>query len=208
MSNASASASSVAPTIAITGVVRLPNYELLRTSLLKGIEDAAMATITSSSVEGDLFNSNRAEKMPIGEVSEDAVILVPLFSTTDSVAMNSDLLALGPMVYIRLDGPPQPRSIFGTCVAYSEGAVIREVELGTKVRFPPPQYLLVAKPSLIDLVDDVAGIAVDNPRNGEARPVKRLRTRLLEDVGELTENREEKGMNKYLLDLDYYVQQQ
>ena len=112
MSNASASASSVAPTIAITGVVRLPNYELLRTSLLKGIEDAAMATITSSSVEGDLFNSNRAEKMPIGEVSEDAVILVPLFSTTDSVAMNSDLLALGPMVYIRLDGPPQPRSIF------------------------------------------------------------------------------------------------
>ena len=128
------------------GVIRIPNYELLPTSFLKGLEDAALATSVATNVSGDLFNMSRADILPLTEVAEDAVILIPLFTTENSVVMNSTILAEGPMVYIRLDGPPQPRAIFGTCVAYSEDADIREVAVGAKVQFPPPPRLLVGKP--------------------------------------------------------------
>ena len=204
MSSASASATASAPEPNETsaGTVFLPSYELLPTSLLKGIEDAAVAVLTAETISGDLFNISRAVKLPTAEIPDNAIILVPLFATIDSVVMNSDSLAQGPMAYIRLDGPPQPRSVFGTCVAYSEGAGIREVAVGEKVRFPPPTHMLVATPSMVDLIDAVAGVAVDNPRNGETRPVKRLRTRLLEEVGEHAESRDDKGTSKYILDLD------
>ena len=192
--------------VSSAGVIRIPNYELLPTSFLKGLEDAALATSVATNVSGDLFNMSRADILPLTEVAEDAVILIPLFTTENSVVMNSTILAEGPMVYIRLDGPPQPRAIFGTCVAYSEGADIREVAVGAKVQFPPPPRLLVGKPSLVDLFNEDIGTAVDNPRTGTPRPVKRLRTRLLEDVGELGESGHdgpiEKGMTKYILDLD------
>ena len=104
MSTASASAS--ASSVANMGWVQIPNCELLPTPLLKGIEDAACAVLDSNSVARDLFNMSRALKLPIDEVAEDAVILIPLFTTDDSVAMNSDLLANGPILYVKLDGPP------------------------------------------------------------------------------------------------------
>ena len=53
-----------------------------------------------------------------------------------------------------------------------------------------------------DPFDDIAGIAVDNPRKGAARTIRHLRTRLHKDAGDLTESKEEKGMDKYFLDLD------
>ena len=145
---------------------------------------------------------SRALKLPIEQVAENAVIFIPLFTTEDSVAMNSDSLANGPILKVKLDGPPQPRAVFGTIAAYSESADNRELDIGSKIRFPPPTHLLVAMASLLCLVDEVLGTAVDNPRMGESRPVKRLRTRLLEDVGELSEGRDDKGTSKYILDLD------
>ena len=199
---ASASVSSV-PT---DGVIRLPSYELLPTSLLKGLEDAALAILNSDSVHGDLFNMSRADKVALADVEPDAVILIPLFVTADAAVINSDSLAAGPLVYIRLDSPPQPRAIFGTCVAYSEGAGDREVAVGARVYFPPLAHLLVAKPSLIDLFVEASGTARDNPRNGEPRPVKKLCTRPLVGFGEPADSTQdltvEKGTQKYILDLD------
>ena len=203
MSSVSANAFSVVQ----VGVVRLPNYELLPTALLKGLEDAASAVLTSNSVAGDLFNMSRATIVPTTAVAPDAIILVPLFAMDGAAVMDSCSLAAGPMLYIRLDGPPQPRAIFGTCIAYSEGAGDREVELGALVQFPPPPHLLVAKPSLGHLIDAVTGIASDNPRTGEDRVPKRVCIRQLEEDGELltdskSDNSVEKGMSKYILDLD------
>ena len=199
---ASASASSVST----DGVVRIPNYELLPTSLLKGLEDAAVAVLEATTVPGALFNMSRADLVPLAETAPDAVILIPLFVTADASVMNSDCLATGPMVYVRLDGPPQPLSLFGTCVAYSEGADIREIQIGDRVRFPPLAHFLVAKESLIDLFAVESGTARDNPRNGEPRFVKRLCTRPLEGYGEPAGSNQdapiEKGMTKYILDLD------
>ena len=95
MSSASASR------VLTTGVIRLPNYELLPTSILKGLEDAALAVLDSTSISGDLFNMSRAVKIPLADVEPDAVILIPLFATTDSGVMNSNNLADGPMVYVK-----------------------------------------------------------------------------------------------------------
>ena len=96
-----------------------------------------MRALDSNSVAGDLFNMSRALKLPIEQVAENAVILIPLFTTDDSVAMNSDSLANGPILYVKLDGPPQPRAVFGTIAAYSESADNRELNIGSKIRFPP-----------------------------------------------------------------------
>jgi hypothetical protein len=200
MSNGSASAS--ASSAATTGVIRIPSYELLSDFLVKGVNDAALAVLESTSVAGDLFNMSRAVLAPIEEVTEDAVILIPLFSVEGEVPMNSDALANGPILYVKLDGLPQPRAVFGTVIAYSESSGPRVLDIGSKIRFPPPPYILVAKPSLLGLVDATLGTAADNPRTSEALPIKRLRTRLPEEVGEPTDGRDDKGMSKYILDLD------
>ena len=192
-----ASSTSVLP----TGVLRRPNYELLPTSMLKGIEDAAIAEMDSSSISGDLFNMAWAAKKPLVDISDDAVILVPLFTATDTIVMNSTTLADGPMMYVRLDGPPQPRAIFGTCIAYSEGTDQRDIDIGARVQFPPTPYLLVAKPALLELFDDDQA---NFPSTGEGRPSKRSRARLPEDGGEHAESKQDadKGTTKYILDLD------
>ena len=122
MSSASASAS--ASNVATTGVVRIPIYELLPTPFLKGIEDASVAALTATTVTDDLFNMSRADKVPIADVAEDAIILIPLFATEGATVMTADTVAMGPMMYVKLDGLPQPRSVFGTIVAYSEGTAI------------------------------------------------------------------------------------
>ena len=121
------------------------------------------------------------------DISDDAVILVPLFTATGTVVMNSTTLADGLMMYVRLDGPPQPRAIFGTCIAYSEGTAI-----GARVQFPPTPYLLVAKPALLELFDDDQAYFLATE---EERPSKRSRARLPEDGGEHAEGKQdvEKG---------------
>ena len=71
----------------------------------------------------------RADKVPIAHVAEDAIILVPLFATEGATIMTSYTLAMGPIMYVKLDGPPQPRSV----VAYSESANDRELDVGFKI---------------------------------------------------------------------------
>lgn len=136
----------------------------------------------SSTIAGDLFYMSWAEKRPLVDISAEAVILVPLFITTDTNVMNATTLADCPMMYMRLDGPPQPRGMFGTCIAYSEVTDQRDVAIGSKVQFPPVPYLLVAKPALLELFEDDSA---NFPSFSKARPMKRSRARLLEDGGSM-----------------------
>ena len=82
-------ASVSASTVMTTGVIRIPSYELLPTSILKGLEDAALAVLDSTSISGDLFNMSRTVRLPLAEVAADAVILIPLFATIDSSTIYS-----------------------------------------------------------------------------------------------------------------------
>ena len=190
----------------IQGEVRFPIYELLPTSLLKGLEDAALAILTSTDIAGDLFNCSRASKVALSDIAPEAIIMIPLFAMEDATVMNSSALAIGSMVYIRLDYQPQPRAVFGSCLAYSGGAGDREVQIGGRVQFPPPAHFLVAKPLLVELIDSMSGTAIDNLRNLDEPVTKRFCVRLPEGGGEQAgcdnEAPIEKGMTKYILDLD------
>ena len=190
----------------IQGEVRFPVYELFPTSLLKGLEDAALATLISTDIAGDLFNCSRALKVALSDIAPEAIIMIPLFAMEDATVMNSSALAIGSMVYIRLDYQPQPRAVFGSCIAYSEGAGDREVPIGGRVQFPPPAHFLVAKPLLVELIDSMSGTAIDNMRDLDEPVTKRFCVRLPEGGGEQAgcdnEAPIEKGMTKYILDLD------
>ena len=195
-----------AASVSAQGEVRFPVYELLPTALLKGLEDAAVAILTSSDIAGDLFNCSRATKVPLSDILPDAIIMVPLFAMENATIMDSTALAVGSMIYIRLDYQPQPHAVFGSCLAYSEGAGDREVQIGARVRFPPPLNFLVAKPPLVDLIVSMSGTEVANLKNGDEPVNKRLCTRLPEEGGEQAGGDQdahiEKGMTKYILDLD------
>ena len=82
-------------TSTVTGVVRLPVYELLPTEALKGLEDAATATTVSTDEAGDYFNMVVARKVPVAEVRHNAIIVVPMSATVDGTAMTSTSLAAG-----------------------------------------------------------------------------------------------------------------
>ena len=199
-SNSSASASSASA----LGVALFPHYEILPDALIKGLEIAANASMLSTDTAGDMFNCTRANKVPLSEILPDAVIMIPLFIPEDPIVMDSSALAASPMMYVQLAGQPQPRAIFGNCIAYSADVEHREVEIGAGVYFPPPPHLLVVKPSIISQVSIT--VAARNADTDETQQSKRLCVRSLEDRGELAdESRDssvEKGMSKYILDLD------
>ena len=160
----------------------------------------------STDTAGDMFNCTRANKVPLSEILPDAVIMIPLFVPEEPIVMDSSALAASPMMYVRLAGQPQPRAIFGTCIAYSADAENREVKIGAGVYFPPPPHLLVVKPSILGQVSITTETRSDYAETDEMRQSKRLCVRLLEDRGgQADESRNspvDKGMSKYILDLD------
>ena len=103
-------------------VLKIPVHELLSTEALKGITDAANSVDAATDYAGEYFNMSVASKIPLEEVLPDAVILVPMFSTTDDAIIDSTALAAGHTMYLRLTGPPQTRMVFAKCIAYSDGA--------------------------------------------------------------------------------------
>lgn len=191
---------------ATSGVATFPHFEVLPTALLEGLTNAAKASMLSTDTAGDLFNCMRGDKVPLNEIQPDAVIMIPLFAPLEPAVMDSSALAVGPIVYVQLAGPPQPRTIFGTCIAYSVDAGHRDIEIGARIHFPPPSHLLVVKPSALGLIQITVETPDDCASTDETRASKRLCVRSLEDMGEpADESRDssiEKGMSKYILDLD------
>lgn len=106
-------------------------------------------------------------------------------------------------MFVKLNGPPQPRMIFGTCLAYSESVELQVVVPGALVQFPPPAALFVALPSLVRALlpaaDNVNQPATANGAN------KRQCIRSLDGGGEPTEttSSHDRGTSRYLIyDLD------
>ena len=182
--------------------MRLPVYRLLPTEALKGLQDAAVASTASSDEAGDYFNMAVAKKVPVAEVRHDAIILVPLSATADGVVMTSTSLAAEPTMYVRLNGLLQLRMVFGTCVGYSDDTVDQVIATSTLVKFPPPEHLFVAKEVLVDALASLSDTVLDETgAMGEAAN-KRQCIRPPEDGAGLADTSVEKGMYKYILDLD------
>ena len=184
-------------------VVRIPVHELLSAEALKGIEDAAVSVDTATDYTGEYFNMSIASKVLVEQVLPDALVLVPLFTTVNDVVMDSTALAGGPMMYLRLSGPPQTRMVFAKCVAYSDGAGEAGPAPGALVRFPPPTHLLVGKGVLLDAINALQSQAVSDPVADGDGPRKKLCIRPPELGGGVANGTSDKGMSeKYILDLD------
>ena len=167
-----------------------------------GLEDAAVATTTSSDEAGDYFNMALAIKVPVSEVRHNAIVLVPLSATADGAVMTSTSLAAGPTMYVQLNGLPQLRMVFGSCVGYSDDTVDQVIATTTLVKFPPPQYLFIAKDVLVDALASLSDTVLDEAGATEEVARKRLCVRPPEDGVGLTDASVERGTYKYILDLD------
>ena len=133
----------------------------------------------------------------------NAVILVPLFSTTDDAILDSTALAAGHLMYLRLTGPPQTRMVFARCIAYSDGAVHTGPSPGALVRSPPPTHLLVGKGVLVEAIDKLEMSTNEIIIANEEGSRKKLCIRPPESGGGLAKLTSDKGMSeKYILDLD------
>ena len=181
-------------------VLKILVHELLPTEALNWITDAANSVDAATDYAGEYFNMSVASKIPLEEVLPDAVILVPMFSTTDDAIMDSTALSAGHTMYLRLTGPPQTRMVFAKCIAYSNGADQTGLSPGVLVRFPPPTHLLVGKGVLIEAISKLEMstneiIIADEEGSRKRRPP--------ESCGGLAKLTSDKGMSeKYILDLD------
>ena len=121
---------------ATTGVVHLPTFQLLPEDFAQALAGAARATSAFTDDIGDYFNMAMASKVSIDLVADDATVLVPLFNIEDGAIANASILALGPTMYARLLGHPQPRAVFAKCIAYSAGVECQPFPTGTSIKFP------------------------------------------------------------------------
>jgi hypothetical protein len=117
--------------------------------------------------------------------------------------MDVTAISEGPIMFVKLNGPPQPRMIFGTCLAYSESVELQVVVPGALVQFPPPAALFVALPSLVRALLPAAD-NVNQPATATGAN-KRQCIRSLDGVGESTESTSsyDRDTSRYLIyDLD------
>ena len=187
----------------IFGVLRIPAHVSLPASMLQSLQDAALLTATSTEPDGEYFGMQLGAKVAATDIAPDAVIMVPLFTKEDTVVLNYDLMAAGPRLYLMLVGPPQPLMTYAICLAYSNEASEKIVPIGQLVRFPSPLHFVVAKTYVVDRLAELSVI-----RNGKTPPVdtdssvKRPCIRPLGFNGEPAELSSDKGMCKFILDLD------
>ena len=186
---------------ATTGVVHLPTFQLLREDFVQALAGAARATNASTDDMGDYFNMAMASKLPIDQIADDAIVLVPLFNIEDGAIANASILASGPTMYARLLGHPQPRTVFAKCIAYSAGVECQPFPIGTSVKFPPPTHLWVAKEVLVHNIETLGPKVFTDPNTESSRPPKRSCRRPLEEEGELADF-SRLGMSKFMMNLD------
>ena len=83
------------------GVLRIPVHVLLPESMLQSLQDAALLTATSTEPDGEYFGMQLGAKVAATDIAPDAIIMVPLFTKEDTVVLNFDLMAAGPLLYLR-----------------------------------------------------------------------------------------------------------
>lgn len=185
------------------GVLRLPTHELLPGVLLKAVEDADLLVATSTGEDGEYFGMQLARNVAVADIAPDSVIMLPLFVTADAVPLDFDSMAAGPRIYLKLVGPPQRIMSYAICLAYSEGAVGRVVPVGHLVKFPTPSHFVEATAFIVGRLAAMSTTvppvdALSDPGESSKRPC--IRTPVLS--GELTESNSDKGMSKFIMDLD------
>ena len=180
--------------------VRLPNFELAPAWLLKALEHAASVKPTATEEAGEML-ATRVQLTASANVAENAFFVVPLQVPTGPQAIDFDFVASSPQAFFRLRGRPQTIMTYAFRVAYSEGVIETPTDIEISIKFPSLSHFMVAKGDLLKALsaDDMAVDAAEVPSDGTA---KRHCLRQPDEEGEQSETREDKGMSKYILDLE------
>ena len=165
-------------------VLRLPSHELLPIAMLEGLRDAAVSVTTSTVEGGEHFAMALAKKAAVNDIAPGAVILVPLFATDDAAVIDFTRMTSGPIMYLRLVGPPQPIMSYATCAAHSAVPADHSISPGQLVKFPSPSHFIVAKDCVVDKLAAMPTTARGLLHDDAEEPKKRPCIRTLEVGGD------------------------
>ena len=181
-------------------MVRLPIFELLPTRILRAIEHAASSELSATGEAGELF-ATRVQKTAIAEVADDAYCVVPLRAPEETETLDYDFMASSSHIFFKLRGKPQTIMTYAFTIAFSEDVHDPPSDIDNTVKFPSPTHLLVATGDLLHALSGPT-MAVNLADTLADSTVKRQCLRQLDEEGDLSEVREDKGMLKYILDLE------
>lgn len=184
-----------------SNVVILPTYDLAHTRLLKAIENAASVQFTSTDERGEYFAMAVAEKLAKADVPANAVIVIPEKEPSDNESLDLSFVASSPHIYVTLMGVPQSIMTYGSFTGCSEETDIL-VESGKTIKFPTPSHFLVAKTVLIEAIARMQQTILLEDALIADKGQKKQCLRQLVVEGEQPEASIDKGMSKYLLDLE------
>lgn len=194
------SSSPLTEPVVLHKTLRLPNFELAPAWLLKALEHAASIKPTATEEAGEMF-ATRVQLTASADVAENSFFVVPLLEPRGPEDITFDFMASSPQAFFRLRGKPQTIMTYAFRVAFSEGVIDTPTDIDISIKFPSLSHFMVAKGDLLEALssDDMAVDAAEVPSDGTA---KRQCLRQPDEEGEQSETREDKGMSRYILDLE------
>jgi hypothetical protein len=108
------------------------------------------------------------ERMPVVQIPLRATILIPDRGPELDEFENFSYLGSCALMFCMIQQLPGDRSTIATCTAYTATYGNRPVSEGTLLRFPTPDYFLVAR---VYLLDDTRAAGGD-PQIGDKRPLE------------------------------------
>ena len=180
----------------------MPTYELAPASLLHASENASSVQAASTNEDGEAYGVSLAAVVPVANVPADAVVILPLTSPLEEMAVAFTYVAASRTAFVQVHDKPQERMTYGHCLGYSAGAGERPAAVGALVKFPSQPFYLVAKPRLLAAIR--AAIPLGQTSGSDAESAKRPCIRQLVGVGEQAEDSGEraKGTSNVIVDLD------
>jgi hypothetical protein len=182
---------------------QIPNHQLLPQLSVNALIAMAQCGSTSSDEAGEYFAMAIAVKVQAAQVPNGSLVIVPLAPPTRGSEADMSYLASVPIMFLKLDGLPQPISTYGQCFALSEGADDFDIPTGSLFKFPSLSHYVLARPSIaakLHLLPQANAAETTSSTTGDRTTLnKKQCVRQLEDGGE---HSDDKGMLKFILDLD------
>ena len=177
----------------------IPTHELLPQLSLNALIAMAQCGSTSSDEAGEFFAMAIAVKVLAAQVPVGSLVIIPLAPPPVGSEANMTYLATVPLMFLQLDGLPQPISTYGQCFALSEGAGDFDIPTGSLFKFPSLSHYVIARPSVAARLHLLPVETTSSSTSDRPSLSKKQCVRQLEDGGE---HSDEKGMLKFILDLD------
>ena len=128
---------------------QIPTHQLLPQLSVNALVAMAQCGSVSSDEAGEYFAMAIALKVPAAQVPNGSLIIIPLVPPLRGSEADMSYLASVPLMFLKLDGLPQPISTYGQCFALSEGADDFDIPNGSLFKFPSLSHYVLARPPVV-----------------------------------------------------------